>query len=265
MNRLSLKLPPLPAASPMVTNGQPVNHATEARSYYQESDIFHDITLRIVLPNGLLLQMLVKSGETVQEIKRKLHTVHGVPFEVCSLYHYDKLMLDPLSLNDFPCLVSESSATISVKINGPSGCITEINEGSGGGNAQLVLQQSSSTLDSRVSYSNENHLHTPISNNQDLSGLVQSDIGNSNNNIGFGQHPDNSLSSTQTIIHPHIINHSNSNSASTNSNTDHSPNEGKYESENPRGSTTIDVTDDTPIPQLPTLDCLKMSGTISSS
>jgi len=59
----------------------------------------------------------VKIGETVQEIKRRLMVEHGIPYSESKLFLDGKFMLDPLSLNDFPSIVEQNKATITVQVN----------------------------------------------------------------------------------------------------------------------------------------------------
>jgi len=106
--------PPSAAKSPPFTKLLAIPSGnSEAQSYHDESNIFEEIRLVCVLPAGDTLQLLVNSGETVQEIKRKLDAVHGIPFSTSSLHHNGKLMMDPLSLNDFPGLLAKSPLSLS--------------------------------------------------------------------------------------------------------------------------------------------------------
>lgn len=127
-NRLSLNLTPLsPIASPpkLSTSLPPIHsHKTAEEkpppqppsSYYQESDIFEDIPITLVLPDGVTFKLIVKTGETVQEIKRKLATLHGIPYSDATLYYNGACMIDPLSLNDFPGLVCKAGVCLDVKV-----------------------------------------------------------------------------------------------------------------------------------------------------
>jgi hypothetical protein len=55
-------------------------------SYYHESDIFEDINIELVLPNGNSKTLNVKIGETVQQIKRQLDDNFGIPFSDTDLF-----------------------------------------------------------------------------------------------------------------------------------------------------------------------------------
>jgi len=109
--------PPTPTKSPplgkMLSTLKIPSQNAEAQSYHDESNIFEEILLICVLPAGDSLQLTVKSGETVQEIKRKLDATHGIPFSTCSLLHNGNLLMDPLSLNDFPGLIVKSPLSLS--------------------------------------------------------------------------------------------------------------------------------------------------------
>lgn len=121
MNRVSLNLstlsiqPKMPAPSPLppIQSQSP----TLSSSYYQESDIFEDIPITLKLPDGITFKLIVKTGETVQEIKRKLDTLHGIPYSDATLYYNETCMIDPLSLNDFPGLVCNTNVCLDVKIS----------------------------------------------------------------------------------------------------------------------------------------------------
>lgn len=64
-----------------------------------------------------LILLKVKSGETVQELRRRLQANHGIPFSSSSLFFQGKCMLDPLSLNDIAGVVDNSGvASIEVKV-----------------------------------------------------------------------------------------------------------------------------------------------------
>lgn len=87
-----------------------------ACDYFSESNIHEDILITFTLPGGAMHQQKVKSGETVQELKRQLYASLGIPFSRLTLFHNGKRMLDPLSLNDIAGVVDNSgSAQIEVK------------------------------------------------------------------------------------------------------------------------------------------------------
>jgi len=116
MNRVSLNLSPLSIQSKLTPPLPPIPH-NPPPTYHQESDIFQDIPITLILPDGVTFKLIVKTGETVQEIKRKLDTLHGIPYSDATLYYNGKCMIDPLSLNDFPGLVCKTNVCLDVKIS----------------------------------------------------------------------------------------------------------------------------------------------------
>eukprot|EP00168_Porphyra_purpurea_P000447 TRINITY_DN10498_c0_g1_i1.p1 TRINITY_DN10498_c0_g1~~TRINITY_DN10498_c0_g1_i1.p1 ORF type:complete len:142 (+),score=44.63 TRINITY_DN10498_c0_g1_i1:66-428(+) len=79
--------------------------AGSAKSYDEESDIHEDITIIVKLDGDRTEKIDCKTGETIMNIKKKIHDDHGVPFS-CVVSFQGKPMLDPLSLNDFPHLIA---------------------------------------------------------------------------------------------------------------------------------------------------------------
>lgn len=62
-----------------------------------------------------MLEEVVKTGETVQEIKRRLCSASKIPSH--SEFYFDgKPMIDPLSLNDIPGVVGNSVLQVEVKV-----------------------------------------------------------------------------------------------------------------------------------------------------
>jgi hypothetical protein len=108
--------PKISSPLPPISSHKLVDEPTPT-SYYQESDIFEDITITLIMPDGVTFKLIVKTGETVQEIKRKLDTLHGIPYADASLYYNGKCMIDPLSLNDFPGLVCKTNVCLDVKMS----------------------------------------------------------------------------------------------------------------------------------------------------
>eukprot|EP01111_Echinosteliopsis_oligospora_P005369 TRINITY_DN1865_c1_g1_i1.p1 TRINITY_DN1865_c1_g1~~TRINITY_DN1865_c1_g1_i1.p1 ORF type:complete len:415 (-),score=108.54 TRINITY_DN1865_c1_g1_i1:32-1276(-) len=106
-----------PKLKSSVTSSPIMSPPLSTMSYDQESDIFEDITLTFTLPDGSVFSLKFKSGDTVQEVKRKLDTTKGIAARSSSLFWNGKYMMDPLSLNDFPGLVSKSEVQIEVKIS----------------------------------------------------------------------------------------------------------------------------------------------------
>lgn len=93
------------------------NPPPHAQDYFTESAIHEDIIITFTMPGGESIQQTVKTGETVQELKRKLYAAHGIPFSSLSLFFEGKCMMDPLSLNDIAGVVDKSGvAQIEVKV-----------------------------------------------------------------------------------------------------------------------------------------------------
>lgn len=123
VSRVSLNLSPLAVQPPKLSSSLPPIHSHKflgekplSSSYYQESDIFEDIPITLVLPDGVTFKLIVKTGETVQEIKRKLDTLHGIPYSDATLFYNGKCMIDPLSLNDFPGLICKSNNNVCLDV-----------------------------------------------------------------------------------------------------------------------------------------------------
>lgn len=105
--RLSLSLTPLGAG--------PRQTPTPIRSYDHEANIHQDIKITFTLPSGELFEETVNSGETVQEIKRKLHSADKIPAD-SQFYLGGKEMLNPYSLNDFTGVPGRNALQIEVKV-----------------------------------------------------------------------------------------------------------------------------------------------------
>lgn len=116
LSSLSIQQPKVPSTLPSISH-KFLDETPTPTSYYQESDIFEDIPITLILPDGITFKLIVKTGETVQEIKRKLDTLHGVPYSDATLYYNGECMIDPLSLNDFPGLVRKTNVCLEVKIS----------------------------------------------------------------------------------------------------------------------------------------------------
>merc|ERR1711862_976543 len=94
----------LPMKSPVAAL---VLGSRSGQSYDDESNIHDDIILTLEFPDGKKKDVKCKTGETVINLKKKLFDEFEIPFS-CKLSFGDKQMLDPLSLNDFPDLISAS-------------------------------------------------------------------------------------------------------------------------------------------------------------
>jgi len=110
-NSLPSQQNPTPTVNALILPNEPM-------SYDQESDIFDNITLSLLFPGDIKHHMLVKSGETIQEIKRRISVQNGINYTSISLYYNNLSLIDPLSLNDITGLLGGSTAKLEVKISG---------------------------------------------------------------------------------------------------------------------------------------------------
>lgn len=93
----------------------PREERPSSASYFSESNIHQDIKITFSLPNGGVFEEIVKNGETVQEIKRRLYSADKIPSN--SMFFFNgQYMLDPLSLNDIPGVVGMSALHVEVKL-----------------------------------------------------------------------------------------------------------------------------------------------------
>lgn len=76
----------------------------DVRSYDDESNIFASITVVLQMPDGSTKEVAATTGDTIQILKKKMEVDLGLPYAKTSCYHDGKLMIEPLSLNDFPNL-----------------------------------------------------------------------------------------------------------------------------------------------------------------
>ncbi|ELR21699.1 uncharacterized protein ACA1_384020 [Acanthamoeba castellanii str. Neff] len=72
-----------------------------APSYDEESNIFQPLALQIVTPEGTTITMQVTTGDTISIIKKRLEVEHSIAYKETVLTLNDKVMIEPLSLNDF--------------------------------------------------------------------------------------------------------------------------------------------------------------------
>eukprot|EP01113_Clastostelium_recurvatum_P043614 TRINITY_DN7248_c0_g1_i6.p1 TRINITY_DN7248_c0_g1~~TRINITY_DN7248_c0_g1_i6.p1 ORF type:complete len:505 (+),score=124.64 TRINITY_DN7248_c0_g1_i6:150-1664(+) len=91
--------------------------SSSTRSYDEESNIHEQITLKMVMPSGVTHEIKASTGQTVQELKKILEVKHQIPCRASSLFYGGKFMLDPLSINDFPGIMRDKGAVITIKIS----------------------------------------------------------------------------------------------------------------------------------------------------
>ncbi len=77
------------------------------KDYNEESDIHPDIAVHLKFSDTKTMHLTLKTGDTVQNIKKRLEAEHGIQYSKITFTLDGKTMLDPLSLNDFPA-VNES-------------------------------------------------------------------------------------------------------------------------------------------------------------
>eukprot|EP01094_Clydonella_sp_ATCC50884_P010956 TRINITY_DN2077_c0_g1_i1.p3 TRINITY_DN2077_c0_g1~~TRINITY_DN2077_c0_g1_i1.p3 ORF type:complete len:112 (+),score=57.25 TRINITY_DN2077_c0_g1_i1:28-336(+) len=68
-------------------------------SYDAESNIHDELDVKVVLEDGSEKEVRCTLGETIFNVKKRLSDRDGVEWEL-KWYHGDKLVPDPLSLND---------------------------------------------------------------------------------------------------------------------------------------------------------------------
>lgn len=85
-------------------------------SYAEESDIFSAVTITLNLPDGSKKSFNGTTGDTIQIIKKRLEAEIGLPYHETSCHLPDgTLMIEPLSLNDFPSL-DKTNPVIEVRV-----------------------------------------------------------------------------------------------------------------------------------------------------
>eukprot|EP01112_Ceratiomyxa_fruticulosa_P014635 TRINITY_DN420_c0_g1_i1.p1 TRINITY_DN420_c0_g1~~TRINITY_DN420_c0_g1_i1.p1 ORF type:complete len:389 (-),score=67.58 TRINITY_DN420_c0_g1_i1:61-1227(-) len=98
--------------------------ASSTRSYDDESNIHSSITVTVVFPSGENHELKISTGQTVQDVKKILEVKHQVPCRASSLFYDGVIMLDPLSINDYPKIMREQGATLTLKISNEETCNT---------------------------------------------------------------------------------------------------------------------------------------------
>eukprot|EP01102_Stenamoeba_stenopodia_P006605 TRINITY_DN1822_c0_g1_i1.p1 TRINITY_DN1822_c0_g1~~TRINITY_DN1822_c0_g1_i1.p1 ORF type:complete len:140 (-),score=45.76 TRINITY_DN1822_c0_g1_i1:228-647(-) len=85
----------------------PEGEARLKASYDNTSNIFEQIELTLRFPDGNVHHVKVTTGETIFNIKKRINDEGWAKYDDISLYLNNQIMLDPLSLNDFPNLVKD--------------------------------------------------------------------------------------------------------------------------------------------------------------
>jgi len=244
LSSLSIQQPKLPSTLPPISHKFLDENPTLTTSYYHESDIFEDIPITLLLPGGITFKLIVKTGETVQEIKRKLDTEHGVPYSDATLYYNGKCMIDPLSLNDFPGLVRKTNVCLDVKISSAWKPKENVHYTSSQSGTQMLSSTTNKSdfMDIRVEPEVPNTTSTSSLNNISFVEYVDAPISNNNNT--------NSLVSNFSSVHqPDFFSDLPTSPPPLPNAFSDSPNAGKMnrrkpENETKISTTTIDIRDD---------------------
>lgn len=80
----------------------------------QQAEWGQDITLQFKLPNGEQSSINFKMGHTIACVKLELQKLHGLPMHKTKLTLQGKLMIDPLSIADYPALFGPEPAVVEV-------------------------------------------------------------------------------------------------------------------------------------------------------
>lgn len=75
-----------------------------------------ELNVTLVLPGGTQALYRVPSGQTIQQLKRKLCDESGLDFCNIALYHEGIFLMDPLSFNDFPKIVAKRVFKLDVQV-----------------------------------------------------------------------------------------------------------------------------------------------------
>jgi hypothetical protein len=78
-----------------------IPHNTHVKDYAEESDIHPEISVDLKFSDSHTIHLRLKTGDTVQNIKKRLEAEHNMPYAKTALSLNGQQMLDPLSLNDF--------------------------------------------------------------------------------------------------------------------------------------------------------------------
>jgi hypothetical protein len=167
LNRLSLPLNTLANDTPSTTSSSSSSTRPALSSYFNESNIHQDIKIAFILPNGDIFEEVVKNGETVQEIKRRLYSDSKIPSN--SLFFFNgQCMLDPLSLNDIPGFVGDGALKIEVKVKGQttSDDVTKPTSSGASDSTKPTPPTTSPTISTPKTTDTQNEQPTNITNNK---------------------------------------------------------------------------------------------------
>eukprot|EP01088_Endostelium_zonatum_P004381 TRINITY_DN1561_c0_g1_i1.p1 TRINITY_DN1561_c0_g1~~TRINITY_DN1561_c0_g1_i1.p1 ORF type:complete len:108 (-),score=16.68 TRINITY_DN1561_c0_g1_i1:184-507(-) len=91
------------------------NAPKQTKTYDEESDIHEPVTVKLTLPDGTSKTLNVTVGTTIQIIKKMLETDIGLSYKDNDCFYNGKIMMEPLSLNDFPGFLDSSDKHIEIK------------------------------------------------------------------------------------------------------------------------------------------------------
>lgn len=113
-SRLDTKL-----SSPLLKGmGLDLSFAAESKEDpYEHADGIqeHEVTVVFELPDGSQGESRFKLGQTVEVLKSFVESEYGIPMEDQRLYLDDKVMLNPLSLLDYPEAKGEEEIFVRVE------------------------------------------------------------------------------------------------------------------------------------------------------
>ncbi len=75
--------PPQRPRTPLIAN-IPLQSDDLSGTYYEESNIFEDVAVHFVMPDGTLKNCVFKSGETIKTLKKTISEEFGVPYSKIS-------------------------------------------------------------------------------------------------------------------------------------------------------------------------------------
>jgi hypothetical protein len=74
-----------------------------------------EIIVVFILPDGSEDEAKFKLGHTVEYLKSFIELQYGITMSDCTLYVDERMMLDPMSLNDYPDAISNSEMFVRIE------------------------------------------------------------------------------------------------------------------------------------------------------
>ena len=86
--------------------------------YMEESPLIQETSIMVVfdLPDGSVGEQVFKLGNTVEVLKSFVEMDYGIPMMEQTMYMGDQLLMDPMSLLDYP--EAKSSDELFVRVEG---------------------------------------------------------------------------------------------------------------------------------------------------